>query len=135
MEFELPGQSRGPECGRIRPLAIRLRQRLEPLIQAISHTRVRKLTVILRIDGSLGSFGTSGVENIKLRKGDLWCDLVIADHNWAQLRDDQIALLLAAKVRDAVRNCFNKYSIPFDEAELSEATNGEQLIVEPQPQI
>jgi hypothetical protein len=53
MEFSLPGQLRGPECKPVMPAAIELRRLLEPWFRDLRTDRVAKLTVVLRVDGSL----------------------------------------------------------------------------------
>ena len=68
MKFTLPGQLKGPECKVVMAVAIKLRKLLEPLFKEVNSKAVKELCIILRVNGSLGSFGISGLENIELSK-------------------------------------------------------------------
>ena len=93
MEFSLPGQLRGPECKRVMQQAIVLRKNLEPWFGSIESNDIQELCIVLRVDGSLGSFGVEGVENVLIDDGTLACDVVIADHkvgqSWMTLKSQQ----------------------------------------------
>lgn len=112
MKFELPGQFKGPECNRLIAHVIKLRKQVEIWLDAIQHPEIKKLTVVLRVDGTLGSFGKPGIENIEYNDGTVSCDLVIADANWASLSDDQIVGILRPNVLKAIRSCVLVYNIP-----------------------
>jgi hypothetical protein len=118
MDFSLPGQLRGPECGRVMRQAIELRRALEPWFQTLSCDRVAKLTVVLRVDGSLGSFGPQGVENIELDRGHLHCDLVLSDAGWETRSDRQIHEILRNQVINAIDACFRHSGIAHETSKL-----------------
>ena len=118
MDFALPGQLRGPECRRVVTQAVELRRALEPWFQTLSDERVRKLTVVLRVDGSLGSFGSPGVENIELVGGDLSCDLVVSDPRWETLNDREIRENLRTRVLKAIDICFRYAGVVYMQVDL-----------------
>ncbi len=118
MDFVLPGQLRGPECLRVVRQAVELRRALEPWFQALSEERVGRLTVVLRVDGSLGSFGSPGIENIEIDGGDLSCDLVVSDARWETLNDREIQEILRTQVLKAIDICFRHAGIVYMQQEL-----------------
>lgn len=121
MRFLLLGQLRGPECKRVMQQAIALRKKLEPRFVAINGGDIVELCVILRVDGSLGSFGPEGVENIAVEDGQIECDVVIADLGWAELDDGDIATILRQRILEAVKACFSTVEVPYDAVELAAA--------------
>ena len=118
MEFVLPGQLRGPECRRVVTQAVELRRMLEPWFQTLSNGRVARLTVVLRVDGSFGTFGPPGVENIDLDEGNLSCDLVVPDSHWDSLSDREIHVILRQQVVNAIDVCFRHVGVGFEHEEL-----------------
>ncbi|TWT89580.1 hypothetical protein [Neorhodopirellula pilleata] len=124
MKFELPGQLRGPECRRVISLAIALRRRLEPWSASIIHSDIDTLSIVLRIDGSLGTFGPPGVEGVAVNSGVLACDLVIEDFGWDGVSDDRIDSILAERVVDAIAECFRHVGLPAPSADLLEVADG-----------
>jgi hypothetical protein len=64
MKFTLPGQLKGPECRVVISQAIKLRKRLEPIFEKLHSGSLENMAIVLRVDGSLGSFGAESVENI-----------------------------------------------------------------------
>ena len=121
MDFELPGQLSGPECRRVISQAIALRRTLSPWFDLIRHESIRKLTLVLRVDGSLGSFGSPGVENVMVDAGVLSCDVVIADHGWKELSDEQIAGVLRQQIAIAVEACFGQQRVAYFADDLVQA--------------
>lgn len=121
MKFSLPGQLKGPECRRVVTQAVALRKRLEPWFAAIENCNVSELGIAIRVDGSLGSFGPEGVENITLRGGRVECDVVIADKGWADLDDNEISSILRERVIDGIVVCFERIEISIDQDSLSAA--------------
>jgi len=115
MKFELPGQLRGSECARVMTQAIALRRRLETWFDAFHPGEHKQLSVVLRVDGSLGTFGKPGIENIESNDGKVCCDLVIADANWGSLNDNQIAEILTRNVKNAIQSCMAAYNIKYCE--------------------
>jgi hypothetical protein len=116
MKFSLPGQFRGPECRSVSKVAIKIRNELNELCKDVKEDNISELIVILRIDGSLGSFGKPGVDNFANNVGVVECDLVITAQKWGELSDEKIESILLPKVKDAFKECVNKY-----------ATNPEEL--------
>ena len=121
MKFSLPGQLKGPECRRVITQAVALRKRVTPWFAAIDNAEISEFGMALRVNGSLGSFGPEGVENITARNGKLECDVVIADKGWADLDDSEIASILQERVIDGIAVCFERNEIPFDRESLSAA--------------
>ncbi|MGI9425178.1 MAG: hypothetical protein ACR2PA_18425, partial [Hyphomicrobiaceae bacterium] len=109
-----PGQLRGPECKRVMQQAIVLRKKLEPWFGSIDSNDIQELCIILRVDGSLGSFGEEGVESVLIDDGTLECDVVIADRGWSELDDAEIAAVLREHVFEAISICFERCGISFD---------------------
>jgi hypothetical protein len=123
MKFSLSGQLKGPECRRVITQAIALRKKLDPWFEVFDGGNVTELTVILRVDGSFGSFGPEGVENIAIEKGQIECDIVIADQRWAELQDEEIAILLKDRVFEAVDSCFATVGVSYDADALAVAAS------------
>ena len=121
MKFSLPGQLRGPECNRVMKQAIALGKKVEPWFYSIESNEVLELGIVLRVDGSLGSFGPEGIENIVLDNHKMECDVVIADRGWAKLDDGEIAAILREHVKEAILICLRKYEIAFNPEELAAA--------------
>ena len=117
MRFTLPGQLRGPECREVMKQATALRKTLEPLLENCTSENITDLAIVLRVDGSLGSFGSEGVENIELNEGKICCDLVIRDHGWKDRGPSEIRDILKKGVLDAVTECFAEIK---EETDLSE---------------
>lgn len=80
-----------------------------------------ELGIALRVDGSLGSFGQEGVENITVEDGIIECDVVIADQGWATLSDEEIASILKYRVLEAVSTCFAMVELSYDADALADA--------------
>jgi serine/threonine protein phosphatase PrpC len=118
VDFELPGQLKGPECRRVVTQAVKLRRALDPWFQALSSERVRNLAVVLRVDGSLGSFGSPGIENIEIDGGDLSCDLVVSDARWDTLNDREIYEILRTQVLRAIDICFRHAGVDYMQQDL-----------------
>ncbi len=100
--------------------AIRLRRRLEPWFAGLPSEPIRSLTIVLRIDGSLGSFGPPGIENLRLGAGAIECDLVIEDLGWKQVQEAQLATLLSERVTHAIAHCLEQAEVAYDAQELRE---------------
>ncbi len=120
MDFSLPGQLRGPECRHVISQAIRFRRLLEPWFHALSVDRVAKLTIILRVDSSLGSFGPEGVENVQLANKKLTCELVLEDQGWEELSERQIIEILRQRISMAIHACFQQFDVLYERDELDE---------------
>ena len=118
MVFELPGQLKGPECKNVMKQAIALRKKMQPWFNDLENCEYDQLAVVLRIDGTLGSFGPPDVENIKIDTRNLECDLVVEDMGWANLANDEIHELLKTRIIDAVAKCFDFTNSPLPEEKL-----------------
>lgn len=114
MIFSLLGQLKGPECRRVITQAVALRRLLEPFFHAKSNDQVKKVTITLRVGGSLGSFGPEGVENIQLDGKELVCDLVVADMGWDGLNERQIIGILRQRISGAIEKLFKSTFIDLD---------------------
>jgi hypothetical protein len=82
--------------------AVELHRVLEPWFRALPNEPVARLTIALRVDGSLGSFGPPGVENIDLDGRALSCDLVVPDPRWETLGDREIREFLRRQIVCAI---------------------------------
>jgi len=122
MKFSLPGQLRGPECRRVKQQSIALQRKLEPWFGSFDGGDVTELAVVLRVDGSLGSFGPEGVENIAIDESTLTCDVVVADKGWADLHDEEIAEILRTRVLQAIDACLRTAEIAYDAQVLETAS-------------
>ena len=123
MRFSLPGQLRGPDCKRVVQQAIVLRKKLVPWFDGVDGGNLAELGIALRVDGSLGSFGPEGVENIAVKDGKIECDVVIADQGWAALGDEEIATILKSRVLEAVNTCFTTVGVSYDADSLAAAAS------------
>ncbi len=103
--------------------AIALRESLEPWFAVIDAGNIAELGIALRVDGTLGSFGPEGVENIVVKAGKIECDVIIADQGWAALGDEEIATILKHRVLEAVNICFTTVGISYDADTFAEAAN------------
>lgn len=121
MRFSLPGQLKGPECKRAIQQAVALRKKLEPWFEALTGGDVEELALVLRVNGSLGSFGPEGVENVVIEDRTIECDVVIADQGWANLADEEIATIIKGRVLEAVDYCLAAARIPYDDKTLAAA--------------
>jgi len=121
MRFSLPGQLSGPECKTVMAQAIALRRTLEPWFAGLDEGNIVELGIALRVDGSLGSFGPEGVENVTVKDRKLECDVTIADQDWAALGDEEIATILVSRVLEAVHTCFATVGVSYDADALAEA--------------
>lgn len=121
MRFTLPGQLRGPECRSVMKQAITLRKKLEPWFALLNGGDIVELGVALRIDGSLGTFGPEGVENVVVDGGKIQCDVVVADQGWSDLSDEAIMTLLRHRVLDAVHACLEVGGVTYDAESLASA--------------
>ena len=121
MQFSLPGQLRGPECNPVMQQAIALRKRLEPWFETIDSGQFTELGIALRVDGSLGSFGAEGIENIAVGDSRIECDGVVADKGWSSLSDEEIASILQARVFNAIDVCLRTAGIVYDAETLASA--------------
>jgi len=92
-----------------------------PWFAGLHSDSISKLTIILRVDGSLGSFGPPGVENIKLSNGEIQCDLVIADHGWGRLSSEKLSSVIRKQVLNAIHRCFTMFDVEHDPNQLEEA--------------
>lgn len=119
MEFALPAQLKGPECRKVITEAIAIRKALEPWFGSVAFTSISKFTIVLRVDGSLGSFGPEGIENIQINNGELECDLVISDRGWTEMADQEIASVLGACIFETITTCFDEYRIQSNQKELA----------------
>jgi hypothetical protein len=105
---------KGSECRAVIKQAIALRRLLEPWFASVSDERVDSFVIVLRVDGSLGSFGVAGTENVVIVGRVLQCDLVIKDHSWGNLTNDQIGKILRDEVLLSVEQCFDEYHVAYD---------------------
>ena len=102
--------------------AIALRNKLEPWFATLDAADIEELAVILRVDGSLGSFGPEGVENIAIEGGAIQCDVVIADQGWENLADHEISKIIKERVLLAISSCLTSAGISYDDETLGGAS-------------
>ncbi len=95
MIFEVPGQLRGPETKKAMVAAIRVRKELESQFREMEDPR--KLSLVLRVGGSLGTFGEDGIENVEIGDKKLVCDVVISPRNWGRMSDEEAYLLVRSR--------------------------------------
>ena len=82
---------------------------------------VNEISIILRIDGSLGSFGTEGIENFRLANGICTCDVVIKNLDWGNLTNEKITEILKLRIHSAIVYCFESLNINIDMARVNDA--------------
>ena len=98
MQFELPGQFRGPECKALLPVCRRLKKEFRPDFASLGTGKIKEISPILRVGGSLGSFGSDAIENLKIRRGEVYCDVVIAPREWQSMTVEEIYSFLRPRV-------------------------------------
>ena len=103
--------------------AIALRKKLEPWFSSVEGGNISELGIALRVDGSLGSFGPEGIDNIVTDGGKIECDVVVANHGWADLSDEEIALILRERVLEAIGACFTTAGVQFEPDALTASAN------------
>ena len=116
MLIQLPAQLKGPECRVVMSCAIELRKALEPIFLGLIiadaiNNKVESIVIILRVDGSLGSFGPEAIEKTALSKGCLQCEVIIKDFDWGNLHTQEITNILKFNVRKAIKYCFEHINI------------------------
>lgn len=112
ISFALPGQLNGPECGQVMKEAIAIRKELEPRIGSLVHAEIENLTIILRVSGTLGGFGSpEGVESISRKGSEIECELIVKDHGWKSRDATEIRAILRPLVIEAVKASFEKYGV------------------------
>jgi hypothetical protein len=121
MKIKLLGQLRGPECRVVMREIIAARRALEPWFANLRSDSISKLTIILRVDGSLGSFGPPGVENTKLRNGEIECDLVIEGPGWESLSPEKLSSIVRKQIVGAIHHCLVTFDVKHDPNQLEEA--------------
>lgn len=99
-----------------------MQRKLEPWFGSFDGDEVTELAVVLRVDGSLGSFGPEGVENIAIDESTLTCDVVVADKGWADLHDEEIAEILRTRVLQAIDACLRTAEMAYDAQVLETAS-------------
>jgi len=119
MKFSLPAQLKGPECKRVMFQAITIRKKLEPVFFDFELDSVSEISIVLRIDGSLGSFGHEGIENFKLSNGVLECDVVISNLVWDSLEEEKITEILKLRVHEAIVSCFEYLNFSIDMSKIN----------------
>ena len=121
MKFSLPGQLKGPECKNVITQSIYIRKKLEMVFLGMKFNLVNEISIILRIDGSLGSFGTEGIENFRLANGICTCDVVIKNLDWGNLTNEKITEILKLRIHSAIVYCFESLNINIDMARVNDA--------------
>ena len=102
MKLEIPGQLRGSDAGKVMPIAIKLRRELEPSFSELGDDILALISPILRIGGELGTFGADAIENIKIADNEAECDVVVDTRSWNEMSEDQISVLIRARVIEAL---------------------------------
>ena len=102
MKLEIPGQLRGSDAGKVMAVAVELRRELEPSFAALGDEKLALISSILRIGGELGTFGSDGIENIKISGREAECDVVFESRDWNAMSEDQIASMLRPRVIEAL---------------------------------
>jgi hypothetical protein len=103
MKLEISAQLRGPDTRKVMQAIIRLRKELEKPIETLCVDEVSTITPVLRVGGSLGSFGEDGIQNIEFKNKVLVCDLVISPHNWEQTSSEEIYDILKPRVLESLK--------------------------------
>ena len=102
MKLEIPGQCKGRDAGLTMKSLVQIRKEFESLFDTMSTTTLKEITVILRVDGELGSFGEAGIENVVIKNKKAECDLVISAQNWNEMSENQIYTLLKPRIIDSL---------------------------------
>ncbi len=110
MKFTLPGQFRGPECREIIPVLVDIRKQMAEQIKDVNDNTLLEIVIILRVDGSLGSFGKSGMENFSVAEKVAECELVVESHKWGALSAKEIARILQPRILKAYLACVDKFA-------------------------
>ena len=111
MKFSLPGQLRGPECKSVIQEAISLREELEPIFNELQPEHISELSICLRVNGSLGTFGPEGIESIELKNQIIECELVVGNHNWANLHAHEVSSILRPLVYQAINESLQRNGV------------------------
>ena len=98
MRFELPGQFRGPECEALLPVCRRIKTELQPSFDALGTQDLLAISPILRVGGSLGTFGEDSIEQVQIRLKEAQCDVVIAARDWTKMSSDDLYDLIRRRV-------------------------------------
>ncbi len=106
MKLEIPGQFKGAECRAIPKVAIAIREALTPIFLQVQSETISKVSLILRVGGSLGEFAPESKDGKLRRKKDaLSCEVVIQNHNWQEQSEAQIRIILSSHLKPVVAEC------------------------------
>ena len=105
MRFTLPAQLKGPEAKVVMVQIIELRRRLEPVVDLLEQDHLNELSPVIRVGGSLGSFGEDGIDNIEVVDQIVTCDIVVTNQDWGNRSDDWIYEYLKLRVLNAISKC------------------------------
>ena len=111
MELEIPGQLKGPECRRVITQAVELRRELEAALRDVDGGPCTKLSLLLRVGGSLGSFGET-IHDPTLKRGLAICEIEIPDADWAQRSDAEIRDVVAKRLLEGLEKCAASSVVP-----------------------
>ena len=81
---------------------IRLRKELEEKFCELGDDTLKEISSILRVEGELGSFGKEGIENVKIRRKEAECDLVIPAQNWNDMSEEEIYSFIKPRVFESL---------------------------------
>lgn len=102
MKLEIPGQLRGRDAGKVMPAATKIKSQLEPLFESLGNEVLTLITPILRVGGELGSFGSDGIENVKIENKEAECDVVVEARDWDLMNAEEISDLIRPRILEAL---------------------------------
>ena len=100
-------QNGGPEDGGIGELKVQLYQALRRHLTSSHCAAVDEYAIVLRVDGSLDTFGAEGLARLRFAKARRYItiDVQIPEAVWRPLDRGQIKEYLAHRIRDAIEGC------------------------------
>jgi hypothetical protein len=101
MKLKILGQLRAPDAKCVAQVAMRIRKEYEARFASLENGQVNTVAPVLRIGGSIGTFGADAIENVEVKNGTAECDVVVVPRNWKEMHADEIHALLKPRLQEA----------------------------------
>jgi hypothetical protein len=102
----------GPEAAGVCRLKVPLYQALERHVTSSHCTTIDRYALVLRIDGSLASYGEEGIARLRLQAARrcITADIQVPQAKWQSLAQTELRAYLAQQVQAALGACVSRLS-------------------------